>query len=320
VAVVRNHTEDPVAETVTSLITPYLAFVAAESVHASGVTAVVVASVILGVFATRLSGSRTRLQLAAVHATTVFVLESVVFALIGLALPDLIGRVSNRNASWLLAALAIAATLMLVRVAWVLPLAAFQHWRHIGADQPAWGAPAVISWAGARGVVPLAAALSIPLADAAGQPLPHRDLLLVLATAVIVISLVVQGFTLAPLVRRVGIAITPAGAASEYARARLRVAEVGLAYVEELEALETVPPVVLEEARRSLAARVELARDEGPDPAGVRRTYRRVRREVIAAQQRELERLYTDGEIGEATRRRIQRQLDLEDARFGDDG
>ena len=216
VAMVRAKTEDPIVETVTSLLTPYLAFVAAEAVHASGVTAVVVASVILGVLAPRLTGAQTRLQQAAVHATVVFVLESVVFALIGLALPDLIGGLSTANQQWLLPALAIAATLMLVRVAWVFPLSAFQHWRHVGADRPIWHVPAVISWAGARGVVPLAAALSIPLAVA------HRDLVLVLATAVIVISLIVQGFTLAPLVRRANLAVSRAEAAEEFASARLQ--------------------------------------------------------------------------------------------------
>jgi Na+/H+ antiporter len=319
VAVVRRRTEDPVVETVVSLLTPYLAYLAAEAAHASGVTAVVVASLTLGVWAPRLTGSGTRLQQGAVHATVVFMLESVVFALIGLELPDLIHGLSTANQHWFLPALAITATLMLVRVAWVFPLAAFRNWRHIGTSRMGWQVPAVVSWAGARGVVPLAAALSIPLADAAGQPLPQRDLLLVLATAVIVISLVVQGFTLAPLVRLTDLAIPPGDAAGEYSRARLRVAEAGLAYVDELEALEKVPPVVIDQIRRSLETRVELAQGDGVDATGVRRTYREIRRDVVAVQSRELARLYAEGAIDEGTRRRIQRQLDLDDARFTDD-
>ena len=313
VALVRAKTEDPIVETVTSLLTPYLAFVAAEAVHASGVTAVVVASVILGVLAPRLTSPQNRLQQAAVHATVVFVLESVVFALIGLALPDLIGGLSSANQQWLLPALVIAATLMLVRVAWVFPLSAFQHWRHVGADRPIWHVPAVISWAGARGVVPLAAALSIPLA------VPDRDLVLVLATAVIVISLIVQGFTLAPLVRRANLAVSQAEAAEEFASARLHVAEAGLDYIEELADLEAAPSTVLEHLRQNMQTRVELAKGEGVDPAGVRQTYRRLRRDIVTVQSNELARMYTDGEISEATRRRLQRQLDLEDARFSDD-
>jgi Na+/H+ antiporter len=319
VGAVRRRTADPVVETVTSLITPYLAYLAAEAIHASGVTAVVVASVMLGLLAPRLSDSQTRLQMTAVNHTVVFVLESVVFALIGLALPDLIRDLSSANQRWFFPALAIAATLMLVRVAWVFPLAAFRHWRHVGPDRQVWQVPAVISWAGARGVVPLAAALSIPLVDHTGQPLPHRDLLLVLATTVIVISLLVQGFTLAPLVRRAGLAVPAADADSEYTFARLQVAEAGLAYIDELDGLESVPTAVLEQVRRSLHTRVELARDDGDDPAGIRRTYRELRRDVIAIQSRRLAQMYAGGAIGDATRRRIQRQLDLEDARFGDD-
>jgi monovalent cation/hydrogen antiporter len=314
VGLVRHRSEDPIVETVTSLITPYLAYVTAEAVGASGVTAVVVSSVILGVWAPRLTGSPNRLQMAAVHATVVFVLESVVFALIGLALPDLIRRLSSAHEPWLLPALAIAGTLMVVRVAWVFPLAAFRHWRQRGRDRPDWRVPAVISWAGARGVVPLAAALSIPLYDAAGHPLPHRDLLLVLATAVIVVSLVVQGFTLAPLVRLAGIAVTPGDAEAEYARARGEVAAAGLAYVD---GLRDADAALRDQVRRGIVARMGMA--EGPDPGEARRAYRRVRREVAAAQSRELDRMYADGAIGDATRRRIQRQLDLEAARFTDD-
>jgi monovalent cation/hydrogen antiporter len=204
--------------------------------------------------------------MAAVQATVVFVLESIVFALIGLALPDLIGGLDTDLPGWLLPDLAIAATLMLVRVAWVFPLAAFRRWRHVGTDRPVWQVPAVITWAGARGVVPLAAALSIPLADTAGRPLPQRDLLLVLAIAVIVISLIVQGFTLAPLVRWADLAVAPAAARSEYGRARLAVADAGLAHIDDIESrTTTIPTVVLDQVRRGLRTWVELTTDDGGD-------------------------------------------------------
>lgn len=175
---VRSHTEDPVVETVITLATPYGAYVLAESFHSSGVTAVVTASVVLGVFASRLSAPATRLHTAAVQGTVVFVLESVVFGLIGLALPGLIERLSVAGQPWLLGSLVITATLLLARVAWIFPLVAFRRWRQDDAQELrlAWRVPAVLSWAGARGVVPLAAALSIPLTDAAGAPVPFRDL------------------------------------------------------------------------------------------------------------------------------------------------
>jgi NhaP-type Na+/H+ or K+/H+ antiporter len=116
-----------------------------------------------------------------------------VFSLIGLQLPALI-RALPPGQGWPAGALAIAGTLIMTRIVWVFPLSAVIQ-RRSGARRPSWPVPAVVSWSGTRGVVPLAAALSIPLTSANGAPLPRRDLILVLATAAIVISLVVQGLT-----------------------------------------------------------------------------------------------------------------------------
>src|SRR6185312_9499575 len=117
------------------------------------------------------------------------------------------------------------------RVAWVFPVWAAYQWRR-GKRRPSWPVPAVVSWAGTRGVVPLAAALSIPLTSTDGALLPQRDLILVLATAVIVVSLVVQGLTLEPLVRLTGIARQDGGRHEETV-ARVRLAEAALARLDE---------------------------------------------------------------------------------------
>ena len=169
----------------------------------------VVAAILLGQQSANLTTAHIRLQLAAVSATVIFILESVVFSLIGLQLPTLIRSLAGTDTAWLLPSLVIAGALIATRILWVFPLAAIAQWRS-GARRPSWQVPAVVTWAGARGVVPLAAALSIPLTAADGSPLPDRELVQVLATVVIVISLVVQGFTLEPLVRRAGIALEPA--------------------------------------------------------------------------------------------------------------
>ncbi|MGH3792744.1 MAG: cation:proton antiporter, partial [Pseudonocardiaceae bacterium] len=140
---IRRHTEDPVLETVVALVTSYGAYVLAESIHASGVTAVVVASVILGTQATRLTTARIRLQLSAVFQTIIFLLESVVFGLIGLQLPALLQGQAAVDARWPLQALAIAATLLAVRVAWVFPLAVFPlaTIRRHGTERVSWRVP-----------------------------------------------------------------------------------------------------------------------------------------------------------------------------------
>jgi NhaP-type Na+/H+ or K+/H+ antiporter len=138
-----------------------------------------------------------------------------------LQLPTLIRDLSRAEA-WLGEALAVAGTLMVIRIVWAFPLSAVIQQRN-GTRRPSWPAPAVVSWAGTRGVVPLAAALSIPLTTASGARLPRRDLILALATTVIVVSLVVQGLTLEPLVRRAGIA-RPHDSRHEQTMARLALA------------------------------------------------------------------------------------------------
>lgn len=313
VSMIRRRTEDPVFETVIALITPYLAYVLAESLHGSGVTAVVTAAVILGWRGPALTSASVRLQLTAVYGTVVFLLESVVFSLIGLELPTMIRDLSHQ--SWAGPAVLVAITLIAVRVAWVFPLSAVSQWRG-GKRRPSWQVPAVVSWAGARGVVPLAAALSIPLTDHAGAPLAGRTLVVVLATSVIVISLVVQGFTLAPLVERSGITIHPSRERQEHALARLRLAQAALARLEELERTGAAPEVVIERLRVGLNDRIERGelRVGGDGRAGeVMRAFRDLRRDLIAAEAAELHRLHDTGQVGEATRRSLQRLLDLEE-------
>ena len=122
----------------------------------------------------------------------------------------------------------------MTRIAWVFPLPAVIQ-RRAGSRRLSWLVPAVVSWAGTSGVVLLAAALSIPLASAGGTLLPRRELILVIATAVVVISLIMQGLTLEPLVRLAGIA-RPDSAAHEQTVGRRRLAEAALARLNELAA------------------------------------------------------------------------------------
>ena len=315
---VRRRTEDPVLETVVALVTPYAAYVLAESIHASGVTAVVVASIILGTQATRMTTPRVRLQLSAVFDTVVFLLESAVFGLIGLQLPALLRGQADIDTRWPLQALAIAATLMAVRVAWVFPLAAVRQ-RRQGIERSSWRVPAVVSWAGTRGVVPLAAALSIPLTTSSGAALSDRDLVLLLTTAVIVITLVVQGFTLAPLVRRAGIALAPDDVRQEHTTARLALAQAGLSHLDHLTEAAAAPDFVLEALRNSWQNRIERIKEhknsELPHTGSL---YHQLRRDLLDVESAELDRLYSDGAISDATRRRIQRSLDLEYAGLGE--
>jgi CPA1 family monovalent cation:H+ antiporter len=320
VIAVRRRITDPVLETVTALITPYVAYLLGETLHVSGVTAVIVAGLAIGAWRSKITTAQTRLQLHSVYQTVVFLLESVVFALIGLELPTLV-RELGRAGPWPLAALAVTATLIATRVAWVFPVFAMLQ-RRRGQRRPVWPVAAVVSWAGTRGVVPLAAALSIPLTTASGAPLPQRDLVLGLAAAAIVISLIVQGFTLEPLARLAGFGqATAAGPGHEETVARLRMAEAGLARLEELAEDGAAPDAVIDRLRATLQARIGHTRarlDAGPGAGTAARTERELRGDLIAAENAELSRLFQAGTISAATRRRLQRSLDLETARLTD--
>jgi CPA1 family monovalent cation:H+ antiporter len=180
---------------------------------------------------------------------------------------------------------------------------------------------AVVSWAGARGVLPLAAALSIPLTDNAGAPLPGRGLALLLTTAVIVITLTGQGFTLAPLARRMGVVTSPDATADEATMARREITRAALDYLDRLTDDDTPAPV-MERLRHDLERRLRQL-DAPPvrgRPHPMVEIDRGLRRDVIATQNAELNRLYADGIISDATRRRIQRSLDLADAGLGEPG
>jgi len=319
VVLLRRRVSDPVLDTVIALVTPYAAYVLGEALHVSAVMAVIVAGLVTGARRPRITTAQIRLQLHSVYQTIIFLLESVVFSLIGLQLPALI-RDLRQAGTWPAAALAVAGTLIAVRIVWVFPLSAIAQ-RRRGIRRPTWPVPAVISWAGTRGVVPLAATLSIPLTSADGAPLPKRALILVIATAVIVISLIVQGLTLEPLVRLAGVG-QAGDPGHEETVARLRLAEAALTRLEELADGDCAADDVIDRARASLEARIGRgrARAEGdvtPEPHGL--TDRELRRELNLAENAELARLYDDGTVTPAIRQQLQRGLDLEAARLSHD-
>lgn len=318
VIAVRRKIADPVLATVLALVTPYAAYVLGSVAHGSPVMAVIVAGLIIGSRRDRFTTAQARLQLHSVYQTVIFLLESVVFALIGLELPATIRSLPGGEA-WPAAVIALTGTVIVTRILWVFPLSAVTQ-RRGGARRPSWPVPAVVSWAGTRGVVPLAAALSIPLATASGAALPRRDIVLVLATGVIVVTLVLQGLTLEPLARFAGIA-RPAAAGHEETIARLRMAEAGLARLDELAETDATPDAVVDRLRAGLENRLGHTRaraDGGEPPEPGLLTEREVRRDLIDAENAELTRLYEEGTISEPVRRRLQHALDLEAARLSD--
>ena len=171
-------------------------------------TAVVFGGLYLGRRRYQMSRGPARLRITTIYDVVVFLLESAVFAIIGLELPGLVRQLPSSEHNFVLVSLAVTVTSLAARVIWVAG-ATFLPGLLDATDERA-VAPrrlrviAVTSWAGTRGVVPLAAALSVPLTTTDGAPFPHRDLLLLLATTCTAITLVVQGFTLGPWLRVLG--------------------------------------------------------------------------------------------------------------------
>lgn len=197
---------DVEAEILATFIVALGTYYAAEAVHASGVLATVTAGLILGWNSPSVLSAAGRLRGAAVWETLIFLINLMIFILIGLQMPFVIQSLSDYPWQWLLFwGAAVSFGIMAVRLAWIFPAAYLprRFFRHIREREPK-PKPAqvfLIGWTGLRGVVSLAAALALPLETGAGLPFPYRNLLLLLTFIAIASTLTVQGLTLRPLVR-----------------------------------------------------------------------------------------------------------------------
>ncbi|MDT7763263.1 MAG: monovalent cation/hydrogen antiporter, partial [Mycobacterium sp.] len=228
---VRSRLDDPLVESALGLVAPFIIYLAAEQIHGSGVLAVVVAALILGQRSTRASYA-TRLQDTAVWKAVQLVLESFAFLMIGLQLPTVVGELAGITASVIaISSAAVLATVIVVRIIWVYLFAYVPRMlsRRVREREPA-PAPAevfVVSWAGMRGVVSLAAAFGVPLTTPSGAPFPGRPQLVFLTFVVVIGTLLLHGLTLPWLIRRLGVqgdeartdAIAAAAAQDKAARA-----------------------------------------------------------------------------------------------------
>lgn len=198
----------PSIEIVMTLVTPYCMYSAAEYFHFSGVLAVVSGGLFLSIRRNSMLNYQSRIQGFNVWSILGFVLNGIVFMLIGLQLPSIVqqfGEVSLRAAIWY--GIIISLVLIATRFACTFGAAAFtrfiSRWITVADNRPEWKAPLILGWSGMRGVVSLAAALSIPVLLPGGEAFPHRNLILFITFIVILITLVVQGLTLPWLVRKI---------------------------------------------------------------------------------------------------------------------
>ncbi|MGC0331367.1 Na+/H+ antiporter [Streptomyces sp. SAI-170] len=322
----RTHLREPLLQNTLSLLIPFVAYAAAERIHASGVLAVVVVALYLAHRNWQV-GFETRLQEEAVWRMVGFILESVVFALIGLQLPVILGGLGEYEgvrAAWY--AVALFVVVVAVRFVWVypatfLPRAVFARIRRREAN-PTWRGPFVVAWAGMRGVVSMAIAFSIPLTIEGGEPFPGRNLVLFLSFTTVIGTLVVQGLTLPPLVKMLKIpgrdthaeALVEAEAQAQASKAAEERLDELLAHDHNILPQTAAGQLVAVLERRRNAVWERLGTVNETTGESVDETYRRLSREMIQAERRVFVRLRDERRIDDEMLRTLLRRLDLEEA------
>ncbi|HEX6936131.1 MAG TPA: Na+/H+ antiporter [Actinomycetes bacterium] len=312
----RKRVQDPVLDTTLSFVAPFLAYLPAEAIHASGVLAVVVTGLLLGHKSPLLQSAASRLSEQTNWRTVQFVLENAVFLLIGLQVADIVRNARDDDFSTselLVICVVVLAATIVARVVWVYGATAAYRFgpRRARARAWEWSYAALVSWAGMRGVVTLAAAFVLP------EETPHRDVLVLAAFAVVGGTLLVHGTTLPWLVRRLGLpGPDPAEDALEEAALLSRATRAGLARLEELRSEDIDPAVIdrLEERARSRADTAWERLGAASDAETPSETYRRLRQEMLDAERRVVLDARNTGKVDDEILRDVLALLDAEES------
>ncbi|WP_052423653.1 Na+/H+ antiporter [Nonomuraea candida] len=317
-----RHTRDSLVENTLMLLIPFAAYLAAESVHASGVIAVVIVGLYLG-YRMHLRGFGTRLVSDAVWKVTDFFLEAIVFALIGLQLVTVIEGITGYS-PWAVAgyAAAVLAVTIVSRFVWVFAVTFVVKALRRGDAGPTVAQTVILGWAGMRGVVSLAAAFAIP------PSVPERDraMLLFLTFTTVIGTLLIQGTTFPALIRRLRVSSEQEQYEDRLAEAAAQQAalEAGLAELERLVGEQGEPDEIQKQVidqlrekswRRSLTAWERLGGGTGQGGAETPSAlYRRLRREMLQAERRVFVRLRDERRLDDEVLREVMAQLDFEEA------
>jgi monovalent cation/hydrogen antiporter len=320
----RKRLDDSLIEITVTLITPYVTYIAAEELGVSGILAAVASGVYLGARDHEITSPATRLDAWAFWNVLVFLLESILFILVGLQFPGVLDSLEGTPPATLARDAAIVvATVVVTRLVFVFTVSEVQEWL---VHKKGWRAPIgrgerlVIGWAGMRGAVSLAAALSVPLQTDAGGAFPNRDLIVFLTLAVIGATVILQGLTLPAVVRAARLEPEAADARAA-ALARFRTIDAVLEHIGRLSSENGgAPSATLERARALYAqragqlaneCRTGVAEEEGDTAAWLR-----LRRELLGVERAALLALRDRGEISPEVASSILRDIDLEESRL----
>ena len=325
IAEIRKRVSDTQFSIMVSFFSGYVAFISADALGAFGVLAAVTTGIYMGIRGPSIIPARTRLQGFMFWDILDFLLNASLFVLVGLQLRTVVDGLGGYSAGTLAGyAVAVSAVVILARVGWLFSVVYViraldrrpsQRARRIGA-----GPRFVVAWAGMRGAVSLAAALAIPLTTDGGAPFPARDLLIFLTFSVIFATLVLQGLTLAPVIRLLRVE-GDGSEEREELRARLEATKAALAQLEALGDEEWTRDDTIERMRglyeyrkRRFAARAGKIEDDGYEDRSL--AYQQVVQAVLAAQRNALIRLRNEGTISNEVMNRVVQEFDLEEARL----
>lgn len=309
-------------DTTFTLLAPYTAYLLAERFHASGVLSVVAAGLFLSPRSSQIFSNRTRLQAASVWDTMIFILNGVIFILIGLQLPIILANIAQHSLSMLLGygALVSVAT-VLARIIWVFPGAYLPRWlsKSIREREPETNirSVSVVAWSGMRGIVSLAAALGIPLMVSETKEFPNRDLIIFLTFCVIFVTLVLQGMTLRKVIEWLGIK-SDGQHIKEEEKIRVELAGHVIEQIEENYSMG-LSDVVLNQIKSKYEIRIQRIRKDDSEhrmtPGQINELHR-IHRELIQRERELILRLRKEGRVTDEIMRKIEYELDLEEARL----
>jgi CPA1 family monovalent cation:H+ antiporter len=322
---VQSHLDNPPIQITFSLLTPFIAYLAAEQMRASGVLATVAVGIFLGWHSPLMITARTRLQAFAFWGTITFLLNGFVFIVVGLQLPRILHTRNSESLTRLFtSAIVVCATVILVRFAWVIPGSYLSRLlrseREVRNPTTSWQHVAIVGWAGMRGVVSLAAAFALPLSLPTGRPFPGRDYILFVAFSVILVTLVLQGLTLPVLIRKLRVP-RDEETDEEERLARLQANKAALEWIEEARAKSNFSTDVVNRLRAEYDERIEQLEHCADNPDECRGEiatpqYQRLQHQALRIERKTIIRLRNQRVINDDALRRIQRDLDLAEARL----
>ncbi len=305
-----------------SILTPYAAYLSAETAHASGVLAVVTCGLLLSRRSSDFFSPGVRLQAWSVWEALDFILNGIVFVLIGLQLRTVLTEITGFHAkSIIISGALFSALLIALRIIWVYPGAHLAYRIRCRINQPmakpTKASIAVVGWTGMRGVIALAAAMALPHTLADGSPFPHRNLIIFLAFSVILVTLVLQGLTLPQFVRWLGLAETP-GRNQEEEEARREMLQAALAYLEknriqDEDQFAELYADITGHYQQQLEALDEVDGD-GHYTNGMHQRMTDISRDLLRIERQTAVRLRNEGRINDETLRDLEYELDLREA------